>query len=345
MDNHEQSESRRWVAASAELLAASPDWEPDLRLARVRFAVRSDARVQRRLHTRRRLLAGAAAAIAVAVAVPAIPQTHALAQQAANSTWQRLEQAWYWLTVVRRGPVLMGRFPQAVEALHIRQIGRPAAAADAGFTPRLPPAGALTAAPLLSTQGPMSFEADASTGERLTLEVGVTVTARWADVSDGRETWSELTLAQGRAKVTAPPGFDRTAFAAATLRAAGMRNPDAVRQLAGQPTTLPALLSGYRSSHQFLGVRDVPLRGGVVTMVEEGESSGGDVHVSRLTMLWSAEDRMYALSGIPKTPTGIVGGDLAVAMSGAISVIYATAPPTGGRPPHRTLYRVSPDNR
>src|SRR5262249_50396531 len=155
----------------------------------------------------RRLLAGAAAAAALAVAIPAIPQTHDLAQQAANSVWQSLEQGWYWLTVVRRGPGLMPRYREVTDALNIRQIRGPAAAADAGFTPRLPAAGALSKEPSLSVEGPMSFAGMTTSGVPLTLEIGATVTARWTGVSDGRETWSELTLVQGRAKATAPPGF------------------------------------------------------------------------------------------------------------------------------------------
>jgi hypothetical protein len=344
MDNHEGSESSGWVSACADLLAPPADWDPDIRLARARFEVRADARAQLRSRSRRYLLAGAVTALVAAIAVPAIPQTNALAQQAFNNGWQRLEQVWYWLTIVRRGPVLMRRLPEAVQAIHVRQTGMPEGVPRADFTPRLPVAGALSTEPALSVLGPLSFAAEWE-GATLELQIGTTVTARWADVWDGREEWAELTLVQGKAEVMAPPGFDRTAFAAAALQTAGMRNPDTIRQLAGQPTTLPALLFGYRSTHRFIGGLDLPLRAGFVTMVEEGESVAETPRIGRLTLLWSGTDRMYMLSGVPKTPPAMLGVDMAVAISGALGVVYATAPPTGGAPPHQTLYRVPPGNR
>jgi hypothetical protein len=355
MGNRESGESSRWVQASVDVLAPPADWEPDVRLARARLAVRADARARRRVRVRRRLLAGAAAALAISVAVPAIPQTHDLAQQAANNAWQRLEQAWYWLTVVRRGPVLARNFEHAVRALHTRQADSPGAMPDAGFAPRLPQAGTLSRPPQVTVSGPLTFAATLSAadapippqwdGVRITMQTGPVATAHWADVSDGKTEWSDLTLTQVRATVTAPPGFDLTEFARVVLTATGMRNPDTVRQLAAQPTTLPALLYGYRADG-LLGVRDLPLRSGFMTMIEELGPSGPDMpSVERLTLLWSGADRMYVLSGVPKTPPRMLSGDLAVVLSGAIAVAYATDPPTGHAGPHRILYRVPPGNR
>jgi hypothetical protein len=64
-----------------------------------------------------------------------------------------------------------------------------------------------------------------------------------------------------------------------------------------------------------------------------------------MTLLWTSGERMYVLSGVPKTPPDMLGGDMAVTLSAALKVVYATAPPTGGAPPHRVLYRVQPGNR
>jgi hypothetical protein len=380
MDNPERSESSRWISAAVDLLAPPADWEPDLRLARTRFAVRADARIRRRSGRRRHLAAAAMAALLIAIVVPAIPQTRALAQQGANNVWQRLEQAWYWLTIVRRGPVLVGRLPSLAETLHTRQLVQPdgsravssaaEAALAAGFTPRMPDPAVLPAAPQLSVLGPAAFETVLSAadlvkamrasgvldppvpsqwdGARLTLEIGATITAHWPDVSDGQAAWSELTLVQGRAAVTAPPGLDPKAFAAAGLRAAGMRNSDTIGQLAGQATTVPALLFGYRTPYQFVGVRDVALRAGFVTLIEEFGTPDGYPVIERLTLLWSAAERVYLLIGLPKTPLDMHTGDLAAAISSAIAVAYATAPPTGSGGPHRlgpVLHAVPPNNR
>ena len=345
MDSHERSESSRWVGACAELLAPPADWEPDLRLAHARFTVRADAQVQQTRRVRRYAIGWAAAALVAAIGVAAIPQTQALAQQAFHHNGlERLEVLWYWLTVVRRGPVLMRHFPETMQALHIRQTVAPQTAASAGFPPNLPAPGTLSGEPALSVMGPSTFAAEWE-GATIQLQVGPTVTARWADVSDGREEWSELILAQGQARATAPPGFDQTAFAASVLRAAGMRNPDAVLQLAGQPTTVPALLLGYQSLHRFIGVSDLPLRAGFVTMVEEGSSLAETPHVERMTLLWVSGERMYVLSGVPKSPPAMLSGDMAITISATLKLVYATAPPTGGGAPHRVLYRVPPNNR
>jgi hypothetical protein len=363
MDNREGSASSEWVSASVELLAPPAGWEPDLRLARMRFEVRADARLRRRSGRRRILLAGAAAAMAVGIAVPAIPQTHAVAQQAAATVWQHLEQTWYWWTIVRRGPTLARRLPDAIEAIHTREVGSAAAIADAGFTPRLPEPGVLSAAPGLIVTGPRTFTATPSAAElnvpvqqfppewdgaRLTLQLGPTATARWTNVSDGQVTWSDLTLVQGQAEVMAPPGFDRTAVTAAVLRAAGMRNLGTVQQLAGQSTTLPALLVGYRSPYQHTAIEDVPLRTGFLTMIEEFHGGEGDAIVERLTFLWSAAGRMYVLSGVPRRPLHMFGREMGSAVASAIGIAYATAPPTNSGTAHYLpplLYPARPDNR
>ncbi|PWT86563.1 MAG: hypothetical protein C5B56_12240 [Proteobacteria bacterium] len=345
MDNRERSESSTWVAACAELLAPPAEWEPDLRLARARFAVRADAQVQRRSGRKRVVLLTAAAAIVAAILVPAIPQTHAFAQQAANSGWRHLEQFWYWLTIVRRGPAMMPRLSEVAASLRVRQLAAPATISDAGFTPQLPADGVLSAPPSISVQGPMSYEAFGN-ATRLTLEIGPTVAAHWSNVSDGLTEWSELTLTQGKAAVIAPPNFDREAFTGDLLREAGMRNRDLIRTLSGTPTTLAALLYGYRSPHPVVGVRDLPLRSGFVTMIGEYESAAGSkITVPGFTLLWSAGDRMYLLSGVPKTTPDEFSRDLSASLEGALSVVFATAPPSGGPRPHLVLHRVGSGNR
>ena len=366
MENLQHPESSQdlspWAKACADLLAPPADWEPNLSSARARFETRADDRHRRRAGVKRYMLAGAMAALIACIAVPSIPQTRAFAQQIGNDGWSRVEQFWYWVTLVRRPPSPLGRLPDVIKALHVRQMLKPGspqpvssaaeAALLAGFTPQLP-VGVLTAAPELSVLGPMSFAAvigaaDLSSlalrnagaqvpmqwdGAPLTLQIGATITASWPDASDahsGGTAWSELTLAQCSAPVvTAPPGFDLQAFAVAGLQAAGLRNQDREQQLARLTTTVPALLFGYSTPYHFVSVRDVSLRYGSATLIEEfglaGPEDGfgysdGVPRIERITLLWSLRDRVYLLTGRTVRPARVLSGDLAAALASVIGL-------------------------
>jgi hypothetical protein len=312
---------------------------------------------------KRYLLAGAMAALIACVAVPSIPQARAFAQQIGNSGWRRAEQFWYWVTLVRRPPSPLGRLPDVVKALHIRQTLKPGspqavsnpaeAAIHAGFTPRLPDSGVLTTSPRLSVLGPMSFAAvigaaDLSSlalrnagahvsmqwdGAPLRLQVGASVTANWPDGSDARSggmAWSELSLAQCPPPiVTAPPGLDLEAFATTSLQAAGLRNGDRAQRLTRLTTTVPALLFGYPTPYHFVGVREVSLRSGPATLIEEfgvaGREDGfgysdGAPRIERITLLWSLPDRVYLLTGRTAAPAGMLSADLAAALANIIDL-------------------------
>jgi hypothetical protein len=255
-----------------------------------------------------------------------------------------------------------------VKALHTRQLAKPdgpqavsnaaEAALRAGFSPRLPDSSVLSGSARLSVLGHMSFVAVIGTadlaqalrtagvrdqpvpqqwdGAQLTLQIGATVTASWSDVSDERSggmAWSDLTLTQGPMPVvTAPTGFDLEAFAVTGLRAAGMRNQDMVLRLAQHRTTAPALLFGYLTPYHFVGAREVNLRTGPATLIEEFGSASQDAGfgssdgmptVERLTLLWSAPDRVYVLSGVTKTPATMMSFDLAAALASTIDLANA----------------------
>jgi hypothetical protein len=127
-----------------------------------------------------------------------------------------------------------------------------------------------------------------------------------------------------------------------------MRNTDTVRQLAGQSTTLPALLAGYRSPYQHTGIEDVPLRTGFLTMIEEFRGGEGDAIVGRLTLLWSAAGRIYVLSGVTRRELRMFGREMGTAVASAIGIAYATAPPTDSGASHRlprVLDPAMPGNR
>jgi len=310
MENLEQRESSQelslWVRACSDLLAPPAGWVPNLNSARVRFQARTDARLRRRAGLKRYLVVGAMATLLACIAVPAVPQSLGFAQQIANSGWQRLEQLWYWITIVRWGTwAQLNRLPDAGKVLHSQQVVKPGgpqavsnaaeAALRAGFIPRLPDSDVLSGSPRLSVLGPMSFVAVISTadlaealrtarvldrqvpqqweGAQLTLQIGATVTASWSDVSDERSggtAWSELTLAQGPAPgVTAPAGFDLEAFAMTGLQALGMWNRERALRLAQHPTTVPALLFGYVTAYHYVRVLEVNLRTGSATLIQE----------------------------------------------------------------------------
>jgi hypothetical protein len=211
----------------------------------------------------------------------------------------------------------MGRFAEAAKALDTQQE-KILATREPPFQPRLPAAGALPSAPQLSVIGPSVFVSRVD-GGLLTLKIEAAVRATWSDVSDGRTRWSVLSLSQAPVPVlAAPPGFDTAAFARAVLRAAGMRNGEMVQRLSGRSTTAAALLLGYVPRH-FLGVREVNLRQGPASLIEE--FGGGDPpSLERLTLLWTAADRVYLLAGVPKNGVSLFGADMAGAVTGMVGV-------------------------
>lgn len=356
MDNLETSKLSLWVKTSTDLLAPPADWEPDLNRARARLEVRSDDRLRRRSRTKHVLGVAALATLLLCIAVPAIPQMGAFAQEVGDSSWRRLEQLWYWVTIVRPGPILMGKFPDAVKALHIQPLLDPntpqavsslaEAGALAGFLARLPNSRVLPASPRLTVQSPRSFVASIKTADfavalrnagaadqqvpqqwddvQLTLRIGPTVTASWS----GGIAWSRLTLTQAPVGVSVPSGFDLRALTLVGLRAAGMRNREMVEKLSRQVTTAQALLFGFLPPH-YIGVRQVNLRGGSATIVEElslAERNGGfnlddgPPTVERLSLLWSAPDRVYVLSGVTQAPITMIDLSLSAAVASLIDL-------------------------
>ena len=170
-------------------------------------------------------------------------------------------------------------------------------------------------------------------GAPLTLQIGASITANWTDASDARSggtAWSELTLSQCPPPiVTAPPGLDLEAFAMTGLQAAGLRNRDRAQHLARLTTTVPALLFGYPTPYDFVGVREVSLRSGSATLIEEfglaGPEDGfgysdGVPRIERITLLWRLRDRVYLLTGRTAPPASMLSADLAAALASVIDL-------------------------
>ena len=305
MENHERNELSQWIEGCAALLAPPADWEPNLNAARARF----EARLQRRFRVKRYLLVGATAALLACLLVPAIPPARAAAQQIGSNSWYRLEQFWYWITIVRTPLRLSLRaLPEAVKSLHTQALterGVPQEVSDAteaarraGFIPRFPLSRVLSASPRLSVRGPMSIATVIRTadlelalrnagvtdqyvpkdwdGARIAVQIGATLTAEWSNVPEewsGETEWSHLTLVQSSPPVIAtPPGFDLTTFTVLNLRTALLNQGNALR-FAQRPTTAPALIFGSGTQKLILG-REVNLRIGPATLIEQFEGGG-----------------------------------------------------------------------
>jgi hypothetical protein len=320
----ENPDHKAWVQSRIELLAAPADWEPDLERALARLRSRGEAnRMSRR--ALRRMLLGAGVVLGLFIAATALPRMAVLAQTAVEQ-WHPFEQAWNWVTVVWRGPVLLLANPGA--ALGIEQVngpGEPQPVANAeeagervGFAPRLPDS-TLLPPPRLAVYGTITTAANWE-GQRLTLEIGTTMTASWQGIAG----WSKLLLIQGQLPViTMPPGFDLQDF---EIGAIGLprRRPVPVRflrLLLGRATSAPAILSGYLP-RQLTAFKEVELRTGPATFMEEcSKREGADlIRVDRITLLWNVADRVYLLRGEREFPPSVQGWDLAGALTSAAEI-------------------------
>ena len=317
-----------WVQSRIELLAAPADWEPDLRTALARQASRAEASRGERTRRGRVLLAGAGVALALFIVVTVLPRMAVLAQTAAGQ-WHPFEEAWNWVTVVWRGPVLLLANPGA--ALRVETVKRPGepqpaanageAGALAGFAPRLPNATFLPP-PQIAVNGAMATAANWE-GQRLTLEVGATVTATWR----GTAGWSELLLIQGQLPViTMPSGFDLQAFGIGAL---GLPRRRPVPEgfpwvLLERTTSAPAILSGYLPQ-QLTAFKEVKLSAGPATLMEEcSKREGGNrQQVDRITLLWNVADRAYVLRGERESAPSVRGWDSAAALASMIEIANA----------------------
>lgn len=207
-----------WVQSQIELLAAPADWEPDLRRALARHVSRAEATRGNRARPRRVPFVVMGVALALLIVVTLLPRGVVLTETAAGQ-WHPFEEAWNWVTLVWRGPVLLLAPGPALHVEIVKGPGEPQPAANAGeagalagFAARLPNATFLPP-PQIVVNGAMATAASWE-GQRLTLEIAATVAATWR----GTAGWSELLLIQGQLPViTMPPGFDLKAFGIGAL--------------------------------------------------------------------------------------------------------------------------------
>jgi hypothetical protein len=255
MDNQD-SELDRWANRSVALLAPPPDWVPQRR-PRTQSAPRP------------LLLIGVAAALVTCIGLVALLPSRALAQPPRDH-FSRLEQVWYWFTVVRPSPA-------AAPAPNVRLLAQ-SDGARADLTPHLLRATGFSA-PRLTPLGPATF---GIANTIVTLRIETALDAEW---SDAPEPWSAVHLTQGPAPVlNMPPGFDI---------AAGFRNAGRARALARQSNlNAAALLFGDGTRNRPLLFRDVRLETGPALLIEDLANNGV---IDRLTLVWSDAGRAYAL--------------------------------------------------
>lgn len=317
-----------WVQSRIELLATPADWEPDPRRALARQAQRAEASRGEQTRVRRVLLRRASVALALLIVVTVLLRIPMVAQ-IATGPWHPFEEAVTWVTVVWRGPVLLLANPGAalrIETVKGSGAPQPSANADeagalAGFAPRLPDT-SLLRPPQIAVNGPMATAANWEE-QRLTLDIGATVTATWR----GTAGWSELRLIQGQVpKITMPPGFNLQAFGAAALGLPVRRPvPDGFPWVLFERTTsAPAILSGYLPQ-QFTVFKEVKLNAGPATLMEEcSQREGGNrQQVDRITLLWNVADRAYVLRGERESAPSIQGWGSAMALTSAIEIANA----------------------
>jgi hypothetical protein len=318
MGNDDRMELTQWVEERMATLASPAGWEPNTDRARARFHLR----VARQRAAGRYCLAATAAACLVCAMLAWTPGGRALAQ----ALWRRI--------AVGRVEVVKVDFdslPDEAKSLSMQPIQRPGpaqpvadpaeAARHAGFVPRLPAPGHLPGDPHLSVLGPMSFgtalkladlqlalhkagvmdEAPPKEwdGAQLAVQIGPTVNAAWSN---------DVGLIQGLpAVLSMPAGFDLGAFARMVLRAVGM-NREAAQRFGGRLAAAPSLLLGIPDRDGAV-IREVHLHTGTATLIEDLDDHG---RVERVSVLWSAPDRVYIL-------TGAISADMAIATADSVN--------------------------
>jgi len=291
-----------WVREQTALLDPPSDWEPNARVALTRQHARMEAVAGRGV--RRAGLLWAAVTTLACAALFLLPEARALAQQ-----------FWQYLTVGRVAVIRANAWPAGVPSPQINLAGIPIppqrvnsieeARWRAGFDPRLPTPGVLSGSPQLSVMLPMSMATVVKNADlKLALEkAGVRdqpVPERW----DGSRLalhssriviaeWPDLLLAQSLPlTITAPPGVDFPAWSAVILRILGV-GANQAKELAERMGTIPVWLLPVDSEMgRGKTIREVSLRGGPGTLIEDSDKHGG-----RVTVVWSVGDRVYLLSG------------------------------------------------
>lgn len=310
-------ETNNPIEARLAILAPPAEWQPDT------------AAALRRHHARRRedwrrgpgfwwkLAMAAAVLLALAVSPPA----RGLAQR----LWNHLKLGRVEITRIdfallpdnslRAELIRRPGDPVAVESLD-------AARARLGFALRLPRPGTLAGEPRLSVLGPIAYATTLKLDDlrQLLQRAGMereTLPPEWDGARLVVESkgvamaeWQDTTLMQSLPlTMAAPDGFDLGAFTALVLR--GLRVPKSeAERIGARMAQNPALMMPI-GMDEHAGLRDVTLRSGPATLLYDYDEDHPG-RIERLTLIWSASDRIFILS------SGALDENLLIAAANAV---------------------------
>ena len=175
------------------------------------------------------------------------------------------------------------------------------------YDPRLPGPWVLSGSPRLSTTfslsaGTVVHVADLELALRTAGIAGQSVPPQWDGAQVALHTsaivlaeWPDIVLAQSLPlTLTAPSGFDFSAYSALVLRVLGV-GPDEAQRLAQRAGTTPPWLAPItRDFGRNATIEEIVLNSGPATLVRETEDDGAE---KRIAVVWSVPDRVYLLSG------------------------------------------------
>ncbi|MCU1276114.1 MAG: hypothetical protein JWO48_3545 [Bryobacterales bacterium] len=304
MENAKQEEVRKWVLKQTVYLDPPTGWRPDSASALMRFHARMEADRSRAVW--RHWPAWAAAAALVVAIILLLPAWRVAAQQ-----------LWQFLTVRQVAFIRVNPWPKGVPSPRVNLIGTPIPPLPARdvdearrrvhYDPRLPHPGVLSGTPRLSTTFRLSAGTvvKAADLERALRKAGVayqTVPPKWEGAQLALHTsaiviaeWPDFVLAQSLPlTLTAPSGFDFSAYSALVLRVLGV-GPDVAQRLAQRMGTAPPWLAPIaRDFEESATIEEILLNSGPATLLRETADNGA---AKRITVVWSVPDRVYLLSG------------------------------------------------
>ncbi|HLK67282.1 MAG TPA: hypothetical protein VKU19_27795 [Bryobacteraceae bacterium] len=297
-------ENNKWVEERIAILKPPVAWTPDTAAALQRHRVRRQDEWRRGPGFWWKFAMAAAILLAIGLA----PPTRGLAQRIWRSlTVGRIEVVRVDLSDLPADSSLRARMIQGPGKM-TRADNAESARALAGFLPRLPGPGSLNGTPELSVASPAAAEIvlkaddlrlllqragiDESVppewdGARIVVQTGGLVMAEW-HASD------TMLIQLSPVTMLVPDRFDLRAFTTLALR--GLKVPrEEAERLGARMASTPAWLLPVRPGEK-VGIRDVALRSGTATMIYDlnPENPG---RIERLTLVWSAPDRVYILSG------------------------------------------------
>lgn len=122
-------------------------------------------------------------------------------------------------------------------------------------------------------------------GAQLAVHTSAIVIAEWPDIAFAQSL--PLTL-------TAPPGFEFSAFSALVLRVLGVGTEEDGGWPSERARHRPWLAPIARDIEVSATIPEIRLDSGPSTLLQE---MGDDGNVKRMTVVWSVHDRVYLLSG------------------------------------------------